>query len=158
MNKCKLPPTTRRVAFRTDPEINDRIKNQTIWSVNAHRDSNESKLNDRIKKLDFEWDTERFLETNASLIVLISSILGLKHKKCWFFLTGTVGLFMFQHALHGWCPPLPVIRKMGVRTAEEINKEKMALKIIRGDLTKVVEDTQKNNIEVTAILDSIEKS
>jgi hypothetical protein len=43
---------------------------------------------------------------------------------------------MLQHALQGWCPPLPFIRKRGVRTADEINAEKTALKLMRGDFAK----------------------
>jgi hypothetical protein len=35
-------------------------------------------------------------------------------------------LLLLMHALQGWCPPLPVIRKLGVRTAKEIFEEKTA--------------------------------
>ena len=48
-----------------------------------------------------------------------------------------VGAFLLQHALQGWCPPLPLLRQLGVRTAEEINEERTALKTIRGDFYDV---------------------
>lgn len=35
------------------------------------------------------------------------------------------------HSLQGWCPPLPIIRRMGIRTAEEITKEKDALRKLK---------------------------
>jgi hypothetical protein len=35
--------------------------------------------------------------------------------------------------MQGWCPPLPMLRYLGVRTAEEIHDERMALRVIRGD-------------------------
>ncbi|MHC1722981.1 MAG: DUF2892 domain-containing protein [Aminipila sp.] len=74
------------------------------------------------------------METNAASIVFISSILGFKKSHSpYFLLTGTVGLFLFQHALQGWCPPLSILRKLGIRTSEEIQNEKMALKFFRGD-------------------------
>ncbi|HSH82103.1 MAG TPA: hypothetical protein VLA19_26550 [Herpetosiphonaceae bacterium] len=41
--------------------------------------------------------------------------------------------FLVQHAVQGWCPPLLVIRALGVRTRKEIDVEKYALKALRGD-------------------------
>ncbi len=80
-----------------------------------------------------EWDTERVLETNAACLMLISLGLGMSLDRRWLWLTGGVAAFLLQHALQGWCPPLPVIRAMGVRTAGEIGIERTALKALRGD-------------------------
>ena len=41
--------------------------------------------------------------------------------------------FLLQHALQGWCPPVPVFRRLGVRTTAEIDRERYALKALRGD-------------------------
>ncbi len=38
-----------------------------------------------------------------------------------------------QHAIQRWCPPLPILRKLNIRTSKEIEQEKYALKTIRGD-------------------------
>jgi hypothetical protein len=67
-----------------------------------------------------------------------------------FLLTGAVGFFLLQHALQGWCPPLPVIRKMGVRTVEEINNERIVLKNIRGDFSH-------NNTDADGLLEMAEQ-
>jgi len=62
---------------------------------------------------------------NAASLVLIASLLGYKRSKCCCFLmTGTIGIFLLQQALQGWRLPLPVIRRLGVRTAEKISREK----------------------------------
>ena len=53
--------------------------------------------------------------------------------KRWLVLPGLVGAFLFQHALQGWCPPVPVLRRLGYRTAREIETERVALKALRGD-------------------------
>jgi hypothetical protein len=45
--------------------------------------------------------------------------------------TGTA--FLFQHAVQGWCPPVPILRRLGYRTAREIDDERAALKALRGD-------------------------
>jgi hypothetical protein len=44
-----------------------------------------------------------------------------------------VGGFLFQHAIEGWCPPVPILRRLGFRTAREIDIERVALKTLRGD-------------------------
>jgi hypothetical protein len=128
-----LPPTAQRVFMRTDPKINAEIRNQTIRSLNIFRNCNETEITERIRKLNQEWDTERVLEVNSAALIALSSYLGIRTSRFWFLLTGAVGIFMLQHALKGWCPPLPYVRKWGVRTADEINSEKMALKVMRGD-------------------------
>jgi hypothetical protein len=73
---------------------------------------------------------------NAGLLVLLSSYLGARTSRFWYLLTGVTGLFVLMHALQGWCPPLPILRKWGVRTEDEINAEKMVLKLLRGDFSE----------------------
>jgi hypothetical protein len=48
-------------------------------------------------------------------------------------LPALVSGFLFQHAVQGWCPPVPVLRRLGFRTAYEIEEERRALKALRGD-------------------------
>ena len=38
-----------------------------------------------------------------------------------------------RHAVKGWCPPVPLFRRLGVRTCGEIERERYALKALRGD-------------------------
>jgi hypothetical protein len=58
--------------------------------------------------------------------------------KKWLLLPGLVVLpFLFQHAVQGWCPPVSVFRRLGVRTRREINGEKFALKVLRGDFDQI---------------------
>jgi hypothetical protein len=92
-----------------------------------------SGLDQRIAELEREWDVERTLEANASTLALTGAVLGTTVNKQWFWLTGGVLTFLFQHATSGWCPPLPVLRKLGVRTQSEIDQERYALKAVRGD-------------------------
>jgi hypothetical protein len=55
--------------------------------------------------------------------------------------------FFAQHAIQGWCPPLPLFRKLGYRTRKEIDKEKYALKLLRGDFDIVSEHPQAKSSE-----------
>lgn len=143
-----IPPTTQRVRLHTNSAVNNIIRNQTIESIDSHFSSNENQITDRINELNHEWDMERIIEVNAASLVIISTILGLKCSPKWFLVTTGVGAFLLQHALQGWCPPVPLARQMGVRTAEEINHEKIALKILRGDF---------NNCNAAGILSAVEK-
>ena len=52
-------------------------------------------------------------------------------------LPGLVAAFLLQHALQGWCPPVPLFRHLGFRTAAEIDEERCALKALRGDFREV---------------------
>jgi hypothetical protein len=52
-------------------------------------------------------------------------------------LPALVMAFLFQHAVQGWCPPVPVLRRLGFRTVYEIEDETQALKALRGDFAKV---------------------
>ena len=86
----------------------------------------------RLAELDREWDIERILEANASTLAF-GVLLGSTVDRRWLALPALVTAFLFQHAVQGWCPPLPVLRRMGFRTADEINQERFALKALRGD-------------------------
>ena len=64
--------------------------------------------------------------------------------------------FLVQHAVHGWCPPLAALRRMGVRTRREIDEERYALKALRGDFSGLPPDAPRNLItRVDALLDAI---
>lgn len=133
MKKNIFPPTSQRVFLKTDPLTNSQIRNQTLKSLNIFKNCDAAQISDRIRILSGEWDTERFLGVNASLLILVTSYLGIKLSRAWFLVTGTVAVFMLWHDLIGWCPPLALIRRWGIRTAEEISSEKTALKMMRGD-------------------------
>jgi hypothetical protein len=126
--KSVFPDTAKRVQMNTNDRVNNRIKKQTFENISKYMDKSNEEINDRLKELDAEWDIERVLETNAAGAVILSTILGFTvNKKC-FLAAGVVGGFLLQHALQGWCPPVEVFRRLGVRTSSEINYEKEALK------------------------------
>ncbi len=54
-----------------------------------------------------------------------------------------VGGFLLQHALQGWCPPLPIFRRLGVRTQSEIERVRHALKAARGDFERTAGDPSR---------------
>ena len=129
--------TADRVRANTSEEINRRIDHAIEDRVREYAKRSRSDITRRIEELDQEWDMERLLETNASAIAFTGLALGLTHSKKWLIVPGIVLPFLFQHAVQGWCPPVPVFRRLGVRTREEIDRERYALKVLRGDFEKV---------------------
>jgi hypothetical protein len=82
----------------------------------------------RLEELDHEWDIERAIEANAAGIALAGVALGAFVDRRFLLLPAAVCLFLMQHALQGWCPPVPILRRLGFRTAREIFEERLALK------------------------------
>jgi F0F1-type ATP synthase assembly protein I len=116
---------------------NRKIEEATEANINRHRHDTPAQLTQRIRELEAEWDIERTLEANAATAVLVGVGLGVLVDRRFFALPGIVGGFLLQHALQGWCPPLPIFRSLGVRTQSEIDREIFALKAIRGDFKRV---------------------
>ena len=127
-----LPATSDRVRSNTSAAANRRIAQDTAASVRRHARHPEG-IDRRLRELDAEWDMERTLEANAATLALAGTVLGLTVDKRFFALPVAVTAFLLQHALQGWCPPVPVLRRNGFRTAREIDEERFALKALRGD-------------------------
>lgn len=128
-----IPTTTARVAQSTPEDVNRRIYNDIRARVNTYAAEGPEAIERRLRELDHEWDIERMLESNAALISLIGLGLGTFIHRRWYALPTLVGTFLLQHAVQGWCPPVPVFRRYGFRTATEIGYERYALKALRGD-------------------------
>ncbi len=149
-----LPKTTERVARSTDDRVNARIARQTEESVRwhaAHRDQ----IPRRLEELDREWDIERTLETNAASITIAGLALGATVSRRFFLLPAVVAVFLLQHALEGWCPPVPVLRRMGVRTQTEIDEERFALKALRGDFVDTGTEPHPGGNGVSRVLQAV---
>lgn len=123
---------TDRVRHNTSDKINHRIDQKLIVSLTAAQ-QNPTSIDAKIAKLNKEWDIERILETNASIIAFIGLLLGFFVHIYWLILPAIVLIFLFQHAIQGWCPPVPIFRRLNVRTQKEIDQEIYGLKLIRGD-------------------------
>ena len=118
----------------TEEEINRQIDAKIEESIRFYATQSPDAISKRINELDQEWDIERRLMMIASGVGLSTVLLSfLGGGKKWLLLTGTAMGFLMNHALRGWCPPVPLLRKLGVRTRNEIEREKNALKVLRGD-------------------------
>jgi hypothetical protein len=122
-----------RVREHTAEPVLAEVDRETHRCLQSLADADRETVTRHIDQLDREWDVERYLQTNASILALSGVILGAAVNKKFLVLPATVLGFFFQHAVQGWCPPLPVLRRLGFRTAREIERERNALKALRGD-------------------------
>ncbi len=140
--------STKRVEKSTRDSVNRRIDAEIMASIEYHM-AYPDEIDDRLKELEEEWDIERTLQANAATLALAGSVLGLIGGRRWLLLPIGVSAFLLQHAIEGWCPPLPVLRRLGFRTAHEIAQEYYALKAVRGDFAAVKEGA--NNAEAALV-------
>lgn len=136
MSAGYLPSTVERVPIHTAPSVNAGIRNRTARRIEQLVNAPPAAIQKRLDELEQEWDIERALETNASIATLVGLALGTSVDRRWLILPTAVGGFLLQHALQGWCPPLPILRRLGFRTSYEIDAERYALKAMRGDFSK----------------------
>lgn len=122
-----------RVRKNTSEKVNRQIEEKTKENIERYSSLDADAITTRINELDREWDIERALEVNMSSVALTGIALTVFYSRRWLVLPSIVLGFFLQHAIQGWCPPLPVLRRLGFRTRKEIDQEKYALKVLRGD-------------------------
>ncbi len=130
-----VPSTVGRVPEHTANRINRKIQRATAENVGRVAAEGIDAIDRRLWELNREWDIERALEANASTAVLAGCLLGLAVNRKFFLLPTVVAGFLLQHAIQGWCPPLGLFRRLGIRTQAEIEFERYALMAIRDELT-----------------------
>jgi hypothetical protein len=126
-----------RIREHSPSEANQTIAEQTAELVRAHG-SHPAALEHRLEELSREWDMERALFAMTS----INMLLGLSasaRKRRWLVWPAIVAAFQLQHAIQGWCPPVSILRRFHIRTQQEIDSERVALKALRGDFDRVGE-------------------
>src|SRR5205823_11354459 len=99
-----------RIRAHTARRVNEEIDGEAKRRVVRAAGASEAVLSRRIDELNQEWDMERWLETNASALAFTGTILGLLVNKKFFAVPCLVLPFLFQHAVQGWCPPVPFLR------------------------------------------------
>ena len=115
-----------RVRAHSSPRRTAEIDRQTEASVQAISTASRTAIERRIELLDREWDLERYLELTAATLSLTGIAVAIREPKA-LILPAIILTFLAQHAIQGWCPPVPLFRTFGVRTRKEIDNEKIRL-------------------------------
>lgn len=93
-------PDGERVRKNTAEKKNAKIDNEIILNIEKYS-KNPPLIADRIKQLDKEWDIERVLEINMSIISILGISLAVFANIYWLILPSIVLLFFIQHAIQG---------------------------------------------------------
>lgn len=122
-----------RVRKNTSPSVNKEIDEEILKNIKYYSELPEQELTERIKKLDEEWDIEGLLKVKLSALALTGILFSTCGNRKWLTLPTVALGFFAQHAFQGWCLPVELFRSLKIRTRNEIDQEKHALKALRGD-------------------------
>src|SRR5689334_4663440 len=125
-------PTNDRIRAHSEDRVNQRIDRQTRGALDEARRSPEARAA-RIAELEREWNVDRAIMLAfgiAGSFTAWNALSGLRRTGRlggWSLLFGAQMAFLINHAVRGWCPPLPIFRRLGFRSAAEICAERVAL-------------------------------
>jgi hypothetical protein len=147
-----------RVRRYTSPEVLRQIEERIERNVQFYAAQPADVISNRIQELKREWSIERYLQVNVATAGLLTTTLAWTRNRKWALLTcGALGFFLY-HGLRGFDPPLPLLRRMGVRTRGEIDREIFALKAARGDFQSVPESQPRERAaEIKDILNAVNR-
>jgi hypothetical protein len=151
-----VPSSVERVPAHTAADVNEKIRRRTEQDIAYFGSAGAQAIERRLDELDREWDIERLLEANAAGAMLMGLSFAAVFNRKWIVLPAVVGGFLLQHAIQGWCPPMGLFRRLGVRTAQEIELERYALKAIRGDFKNVGEQATLTPADADRLLKFVE--
>src|SRR5688500_10065615 len=106
------PMEMERVRRHTAPEVNFEIDETIRDCVRRYAFQPPEVISRRIVELDREFDIERTLQSNASLVALAGISLAATGSRRWLALPTAVLGFLLLHATQGWCPPVPFFRRL----------------------------------------------
>ncbi len=113
----------------TSQTVNERIRRKLGERVQYYAEHTDE-IDDRLAELEREWDVERTLEANAAGLTLVSRARRDGRSAIPRDARRDRGVSPPARA-SGWCPPVPVFRRMGVRTQREIDAERRVLEEIQ---------------------------
>ncbi|MBW8888565.1 MAG: DUF2892 domain-containing protein [Fibrobacteres bacterium] len=145
------PDRIRRLTFKQDLE---RIDKGIRESVRKYAKSDPSAISRRLMELDSEWPVERALMAGAGSFVWVGLILGTTIHRRLTAMSAIAGAMLLAFALFGWAPPVLFMRRLGIRTQREINRERIALKALRGDFNRLDEGQPDEETRVERALKS----
>ena len=126
------PPLSDRIRAHSAERANRRIDRATRGALDEAASSPEAALR-RLRELDREWDVDRAVMLNFGVIGALTAMAGMRNLRRrrrlggWGVFFWVQMGFLVHHAVRGWCPPLPVFRRLGFRSSKEICAERCAL-------------------------------
>ncbi len=114
----------------------DRRVEEAIGAQLRYCAGNRRRIARRLRELDEEWDLESVLESNASIVTALGVIAGAVANRRVPSVPVSWAASLVRLAANGLLPLEPLLRRLGLRTSREIEIERTALTIMRGDLER----------------------
>ena len=114
-----------------------RRNRQRTEQVLAYYAAQLNQIDQRLKELEEEWDLDQAVmaaSAGVSASGLLMAVMG--SRKSLLMPLAAAG-FMLHYALTGWNGLSSLLYRMGVRSVQEIDEERTALKALRGDFAKL---------------------
>jgi hypothetical protein len=140
--RARMSITTDRARKHTAAAVLRRIDGDTEATLARHAENPEA-IDTRLAELDAEWDLDRAIETEASVVALTGLALGAFLRRELLVIPLLVGTGVLLYASTGRYPLGPVFRRLGLRTSREIGRERYALKALRGDFAGMADDSRE---------------
>ena len=121
------------IRTRTAADVLRRIDETTRANLAEHAERGRDVIGPRLQALDREWDVDRAVELEAALTGLAGLALGAFVRRGFLVLPAVVAASVLAFATTRRYPLLPAFRRLGLRSAREIARERYALKALRGD-------------------------
>ena len=125
----RIPPDILRAADR-------RIEEATGAQLRRCA-GNRRRIERRLRQLDEEIDLESLLDRKDSVVDSLGVMVGALVNRRLPSVPVSWTASLVQLAARGWSPLQPLLRRMGIRTSREIEIERVALGILRGDLERL---------------------
>jgi hypothetical protein len=81
----------------------------------------------RLRQIEREVDQEQALQIGAAGLGFFGAILSVAVNPAFALLPAMAFAALGQYAVQGWCPPIALLRRLGLRSCREIDGERYAL-------------------------------
>jgi hypothetical protein len=123
-----------QIRVHTPADIQQRIDSTLEERIRFYAAQPKEAISRRLQELDQECDIDRMFAMNAAGLALGGVVLSFfGGGKKWLLVSGVALAALVMHTTQGWAPPVSLLRRFGARTRAEIDAERYALKLLRGD-------------------------
>lgn len=126
-----VPPTSRDAnsCSNSDSVLECRLK--TVIEAGP------AAIHERLEQLESEWTAGRAAKASAGVVIITGLALALTVNLYWLILPIIGGAVMFQYVFGRKSLVGELFHSFGFRSGGEIDQEKMALRVLRGDFIKL---------------------
>lgn len=157
MSTPVFPTIEESVHARSNGDMTAEIYRHLRTQLGCYVNAGPEEITRRLHELDEEWSIERVAQAGLSGATIMWVTLSLLRRRFLILPALVAAGFLLQSAIRGWNPPMNLLRRLRLRTKHEIEEERYALKVLRGDFNDLAVLPQNENEKVNRILEIIRR-